>query len=74
LNTGIFPNRDLDSTLSPESLFFNGPAAAGDVTSWSDAKRWFNFGTVEVARDGTLVASIVDTAENTRFSLELEPS
>jgi protease II len=52
----------------------NAPAAAGDVTTWADAKRWFNFGTLEVARDGTLVASIVDTAGNTRFSLELEPS
>jgi alkaline phosphatase D len=74
LNAGIFPNRDLDSTLSPESLFFNGPAAAGDVTTWADAKRWFNFGTLEVARDGTLVASVLDTAGNTGFSLKLEPS
>jgi hypothetical protein len=40
LNASIFPNRDLDSTLSPESLFFNGPAAARDVTTWADAKRW----------------------------------
>jgi protease II len=55
-------------------VLLNAPPAAGDVTTCADAKRWFNFGTLEVARDGTLVASIVDTAGNTRFSLELEPS
>jgi alkaline phosphatase D len=74
LNAGIFPNRDFDSTLSPESLFFNGPASAGDVTTWAEAKRWFNFGMLEVSRDGTLIARIVDTAGQNRFSLELDPS
>jgi alkaline phosphatase D len=74
LNAGIFPNRDFDSTLSPESLFFNGPASAGEVTTWAEAKRWFNFGTLEVAPDGTLIARIVDTAGQNRFSLELDPS
>jgi hypothetical protein len=53
----------------------NGPAAAaGDDTTWTDAKRLFNFRTLEVARDGTPVASVVDTAGKTRFSLELQPS
>ncbi len=74
LNAGIFPIRDFDPTLNPESLFFFGPVTAADVTTWTEAKRWFNFGTLEVARDGTLVAGIVDTAGETRFSLELEPS
>jgi hypothetical protein len=43
------------------------------VTSWAEAKRWFNFGTLEVAGDGTLTAGIVDTAGRVQFSLELTP-
>jgi hypothetical protein len=73
LNAGIFPNRAFDRTLNPESLFFLGPAVAEDVTSLGEAKRWFNFGTLEVRGDGTLVAGIVDTAGESRFSLQLEP-
>jgi alkaline phosphatase D len=74
LNAGIFPNLAFDTTLSPERLFFFGPATPEAVTSWAEAKRWFNFGTLEVAEDGTLTAGIVDTAGETEFSLELEPS
>jgi alkaline phosphatase D len=73
LNAGIFPNRDFDTTLGSESLLFFGPPTANDVTSWADGKRWFNFGTLEVARDGTLTASILDTAGTAQYSLELEP-
>ena len=73
LNAGIFPNRDFDATLNPERLFFHGPATPEAVTSWEEAKRWFNFGELAVARDGRLTARIVDTAGTTLFSLELEP-
>jgi len=73
LNAGIFPNRDFDETLSPERLFFHGPATADAVTSWTEAKRWFNFGTLEVDEDGALTAGIVDTAGQPVFSLELAP-
>jgi alkaline phosphatase D len=74
LNAGIFPNLLFDSTLLPERLFFFGPATPEAVTSWAEAKGWFNFGTLEVAADGTLTAGIVDTAGTTQFSLELSPS
>lgn len=73
LNAGIFPNRDFDQTLNPERLFFFGPETAAAVTSWAEAKRWFNFGTLEVRQNGRLTAGIVDTAGETRFSLELSP-
>jgi alkaline phosphatase D len=74
LNAGIFPNRDFDATLNPERLFFHGPATAEAVTSWEAAKRWFNFGVLEVERNGRLTASIVDTPGETVFSLALTPS
>jgi alkaline phosphatase D len=73
LNAGIFPNRNVDPTLHPEILFFHGPASPGEVTSWEQAKQWFNFGTLEVAAGGDLTAQVVDTAGEPKFSLRLEP-
>jgi alkaline phosphatase D len=73
LNAGIFPNRDFDPTLNPERLFFYGPDSAAAVTSWAEAKRWFNFGTLVVDREGKLTAGIVNTAGETVYSLELAP-
>jgi alkaline phosphatase D len=73
LNAGIFPNRDFDPTLNPEVLTFFGPPTAEAVTTWDEAKRWFNFGTLEFDRDGELTAEIVNTAGQTQFSLTLTP-
>ncbi|MET1019576.1 MAG: alkaline phosphatase D family protein [Microterricola sp.] len=69
LNAGIFPNRDVDPTLRPEVLAFFGQTA----TTWEEAKRFFNFGTLQVERDGRLTAGIVNTAGDTQFSLSLTP-
>jgi alkaline phosphatase D len=73
LNSGIFPNPSVDTTLNPEVLFFHGPASPDDVTSWDQAKQWFNFGTLEVGAHGDLTAEVLDTAGVSRFSLTLEP-
>jgi alkaline phosphatase D len=73
LNAGIFPLRDVDPTLNPEVLSFYGPPTAEAVTSWEEAKRWLNFGTLELARDGRLTAEIVNTAGVPQFSLTLTP-
>ena len=73
LNAGIFPIRDVDPTLAPEVLTFYGPATPEAVTSWTEAKRWFNFGTLEVDEDGVLTAGIVTTAGEEVFELELRP-
>jgi PhoD-like phosphatase len=62
LNAGIFPNRNVDPTLNPEVLFFHGATSPADVTSWDQAKRWFNFGTLEIGAGGDLTAEVVDTA------------
>jgi alkaline phosphatase D len=73
LNAGIFPIQDFDSTLNPERLAFYGPPTAESVTTWQEAKRWFNFGTLDFAQDGTLTAGIVNTAGQTQFSIALKP-
>ena len=71
LNAGIFPNAAFDTTLNPEKLF--GPDPAAPVSTWAQAKDGFNFGTLEVRRDGELRAAIVNTAGETQFSLTLVP-
>jgi alkaline phosphatase D len=73
LNAGIFPIRDFDSTLNPEVLTFYGPPTAESVTTWEEAKRWLNFGTLDFAGNGTLTAGIVNTAGETQFSITLAP-
>jgi alkaline phosphatase D len=73
LNAGIFPNRNFDPTLNPQVLFFHGPGSPADVTSWDQAKQWFNFGTLVIGADGDLTAEVIDTAGEARFSLTLEP-
>jgi hypothetical protein len=59
----------VDQTLNPEVLTFFGEF----VTSWEQAKRFFNFGTIEVERDGELTAEIVNTEGETQFSVTLMP-
>jgi alkaline phosphatase D len=73
MNAGIFPNRAVDPTLNPEVLFFHGPATPGGVSSWTEAKRWFNFGTLEVDADGDLTVRVVNTTGEPRFTLTLPP-
>jgi alkaline phosphatase D len=74
MNAGIFPNPNFDTTLRPERLFLYAPASADAVTSWEEAKRWFNFGALAVARDGTLTARIVNTAGEAVATLSLTPA
>jgi alkaline phosphatase D len=74
MNSGIFPNRDFDTTLNPDRLAFFGPASADAVTSWREAKYWFNFGELAFSRDGTLTLRIVNTAGETEFERRLTPT
>lgn len=72
-NAGIFPNRAFDKTLGTQSLFFHGPESAAAVTTWSEAKKWFNYGTIEIDADGHLVSHIKDTSGKSLYSLQLKP-
>jgi alkaline phosphatase D len=74
MNAGIFPTRDFDTTLNPERLAFFGPPAAGDVTTWTQAKHWFNFGELELTSHATLTLRIVNTEGQTQFELTLPAS
>jgi alkaline phosphatase D len=74
MNAGIFPTTDFDATLNPERLAFFGPPSPGAVTSWTEAKHWFNFGQLELAGDGRLTMRIVNTAGETEFERTLVPA
>jgi len=73
LNAGIFPIPSFDETLNPERLFFFGPETAEAVTSWDEAKRWFNFGALEIDEGGALRLHVIDTGGESQFGLELAP-
>src|SRR5215208_2522716 len=73
MNAGIFPTTDFDTTLNPTRLAFFGPPP-GAVTSWSQAKQWFNFGELELTRDGALTMRIVNAEGQTEFERTLTPS
>jgi alkaline phosphatase D len=74
MNAGIFPTTDFDTTLNPERLAFFGPPSAAAVTSWAQAKHWFNFGELQIAGNGSLTMRIVNTAGETEFERTLAPS
>jgi hypothetical protein len=74
MNAGIFPTTDFDTTLNPGRLAFFGPPSAAAVTSWAQAKHWFNFGELQIAGNGSLTMRIVNTAGETEFERTLAPS
>lgn len=73
INAGVFPNRNFDTTLGTESLFFFGANSASDVSTWTQAKSWMNFGAVEVSEEGALKMSVRDIVGNTVYENTLLP-
>ncbi len=61
LQAGVFPNREYDRAFGPERLFFYGPPSAAAIRDFAEARRWFNFGFVEVSAAGELELSIRDS-------------
>jgi alkaline phosphatase D len=72
LNAGVFPNPSVDPTLGPQRLLYYAPAAAEEITTLAEAKRWFNFGLLDVDADGALTARIVNGLGEEVFRLTLE--
>lgn len=73
LNAGFYPNPLLDTTFGPQRLFSFAPPETRPVTSFAEAKRWFNFGVLDIAADGTLDARIVNGEGEEVFRLTLTP-
>lgn len=60
LAAGLYPKREFDSSFGAERLFFFGPAEEDTPATYAAAKKWFNFGFVEVAADGKLSVTLRD--------------
>lgn len=73
LNAGVFPNQAYDTTLAPERLFFFGPDSADAVTTWAQAKSWFNYGAIEIDADGRMNASLRNVDGAPVYELTLAP-
>jgi hypothetical protein len=73
MNSGIFPTNAYDTTLNPERLTLFAPPSIGSVTSWEQAKDWFNFGELDFTRNGELTMRIINTAGDTEFSRTMTP-
>lgn len=72
MNAGLFPHPDLDLTLNPTRLFFYGAAGPQAVTSWQEAKRWFNFGGLEIDARGALTFQMINGEGTTVYELRLD--
>ena len=71
LNAGLFPNRAYDTTLNTESLFFYGSSA--NVSTWSDAKPWMNFGLAHIDAHGRMTLSVNKIDGAPVYTLTLNP-
>gem|GEM_PF-4974669 len=54
-----------------ESLFFFGSEDAGDVTTWKEVLKWFNYATIAINQSGELLVNIKNTWGKSLYSLYL---
>ncbi len=71
INAGVFPNRAFDNSLNAESLFFFGAGSSNDVTTWEQAKSWFNYGAIRIDEYGALTASINNITGEAMYEVNL---
>jgi alkaline phosphatase D len=70
---GFFPVRELDPTFRPERLFFFAPEGAAAPRDFASARRWFNFGLVEIDGGGALSLRVVNALGEGVGALSLAP-
>lgn len=72
VNAGVFPNRSFDDTLNPEILSFFGAGSAAEVTTWEQAKSWFNYGSLQIDENGRMTASIKNVEGESVYSISVD--
>lgn len=74
MQAGLFPNRDVDPRLNPETLFFHGPESRDSVTTWAEALTWFNAGILRIDQKRVLSVQWVDANGTVIKDLAFSPS
>ena len=65
--------REFDTSLGAEALFLHGVESYSEVTDFAEARRWFNFGELEVDASGRLTARIIDGLGQVIWETTLSP-
>ncbi|CAM9728667.1 unnamed protein product [Scytosiphon promiscuus] len=78
LNAGPFNRPDLDETFAPERLFYYAPEETtadldGDYSYSEDIRPFFNFGVADIDVNGNLTFSVINTDNETLYSVTLPP-
>ncbi len=64
--------RPVDRTFNPAELFFHAPAK-NSVTSFEEARKWLNFGIVNIDQDGKLTVSVISDTGATVGTFSVAP-
>ena len=62
-----------EDTLHPRRLFAFGPAGFDTITTFADAKTFFNFGVGTVDASGQFTIAIMNAHSDTVFTTTLRP-
>ena len=74
----LFPTALLDDSFRPERVFRWPPMEAGanevEIASFEEARRWFNFGELEVGAGGALTMRVVSGEGEVVWEETIEPT
>ena len=73
LSAGLYPNREYDTSLGTESLFFYGPETIDSVKTYEEAKKWMNFGAALINERGYLTVTFNNVQGSVLYHMKLAP-
>jgi alkaline phosphatase D len=74
LSAILSPLGELDPSFRPERLFGHAPESSRAVQDYATAKRFFNYGSVEVSADGELALGVHDVSGALLYALAPPPA
>lgn len=73
ISAGIFPNSELSETFHPKRLFMHAPKTPEAVTGYDEAKKWVNYGLVDVDAEGKLTVQVKNGLDEEVFAKSFDP-
>ncbi len=73
LSAGLYPNRKFDTSWCTESLFFHGPQSMFSTKTYAEAKKWMNYGAVDIDENGVMTISVRDIDGEVLYQQTLYP-